>query len=145
MSRAKGDQPETKIVSALDNQEIAAALSGDTDGNAIDRDDYQWPRAAKIVVGASGDLDNASDELVFKLEEADDDGAGSAGSYSDTGTSVTITDSDAPGVVVSDSVDLSGLKRHLRVYLDASASTLDAASDVHVDLVLSGMKVIPQD
>lgn len=143
MTRVKGEQPETKIVSAIDNQEIAAALSGDTDGNAIDRDDYDWPRAVKFVANVSGDLDNAADDLELALEDAADDGAGSPDTWADTGDTFNVTDADAPGVVVFE-VDLSDKRRHIRLYLDASDSTLDAASDIGVSAVLSGMKVIPQ-
>jgi hypothetical protein len=144
MTRVPGNQKETKILSGLDNQEIAAALSGDTDGNAIDRDDYDIPDCVKVVVGASADLDDADDELVIQLEDAADDGDGSPDTWADTDDSVTITDSDAPGVVVSE-IDIRGYRRHVRAYLDASESTLDAATDVHVDFVFSGMSEIPQD
>jgi len=143
MTRVPGEQPETKIVSGLDNQEIAAALSGDTTGNAVDRDDYDFPDCVKVIVGASADLDDAADELVIQLEEAADDGAGSPDTWSDASDSVTITDADAPGVVVVE-VDLRGYKRHIRPYLDSTASTLDTASDIHADFVLSGMSEIPQ-
>lgn len=143
MTRVPGEQPQTKIVSGLDNQEIAAALSGDTDGNAVDRDDYDFPDCVKVVVGASGDLDHTDDELVIQLEDAADDGTGSPDTWADTSDSVTITDDDAPGVVVVE-IDLRGYRRHVRPYLDSSESTLDTASDIHVDFVFSGMSTIPQ-
>lgn len=143
MTRVPGEQPQTKIVSGIDNQEIAAALSADTDGNAIDRDDYDFPDCVKVVVGASGDLDNAADELVIQLEDAADDGTGSPDTWADTADSVTITDADAPGIVVAE-IDIRGYRRHVRPYLDSSESTLDAATDIQVDFVFSGMSVIPQ-
>lgn len=144
MTRVKGQQPETKIVSAIDNQEIAAALSADTDGNAIDRQDYQWPRSIKFVATVSGDLDDTADDLELALEDAADDGTGSPDTWADTGDTFNVTDADAPGIVVFE-VDVSDKRRHTRLYLDANDSTLDTASDLGVLAVLSGMKVIPQD
>lgn len=143
-TRAIGEQPGTKIVSGLDNQEIAAALSGDTNGNAVDRDDYDFPDCVKYAALPSSDLDHVDDELVFQVEHADDDGAGSPDTWEDGDDSFTVTDDDAPGEVVAE-VDLRGYKRHVRVYLDASESTLDTASDIAIAASLSGMSEIPQD
>ena len=144
MTRVPGEQPETKILSMMDNQEIAAALSGDTDGEAVDRNDYDSPDAVKVAVSVSGDLDAAADELVFQLEDAADNGSGSPDTWADTDDTVTVTDADAAGIVTA-LVDLRGYRRHVRVYLDASESTLDAASDVAIVGTFSGMTTIPQD
>jgi len=137
MTRVRGEQPEVKVVSGMDNQEIASALGGDTDGKEIDLATQDHPTAMTVVVGASSDLSGGSDDLVFKLEHK-----ASGGSYSDEGTSINITDSDAAGIVTQ-VVDLEGVKQKMRWYLDASASTLAANTDVHVDLVLSGQDAIP--
>ena len=152
-TRAIGEQPGTAVRSLLDNQEIAAALSSETDGVAIDRDDLDFPDCVKVAVSVSGDLDDAADELVFQGEHADDDGAGSPDTWADADDSdkvdtadatVTVTDSDAPGIVWAE-WDLRGYKRHFRTYLDHDASTLDTATDVAIVGVFSGMSTIPQD
>lgn len=137
MTRVKGELPQVKAVSGMDNQEIASALGGDTDGNEIDLATQDHPDAMLVIVGASTDLSGGSDELVFDLEHKT-----SGGSYGDEGTSITITDSDAPGVVTQ-VVDLEGVKQKFRFYLDASASTLAANADVHIDIVLGNQDAIP--
>lgn len=137
MSRTKGDLEEVKVVSGMDNQEIASALGSDTTGNEIDLSTQDFPDKAVVVVGASSDLSGGSDELQFDLEHKS-----SGGSYSDEGTTVTITDSDAAGIVTQ-KVDLEGVKQKFRFYLDASASTLAGNADVHIDIVLAGQDAIP--
>lgn len=138
MTRVKGEQPETKCVSAFDNQELSSSFGSDVDGNEIDLSSQDHPTAMTLVVGASADMSTSSDNVQFNIEEK-----ASGGTYSDTGDSVTIEDADAAGVVTK-TFDLEGYKQKIRVYADSGNSSLAAATDFHVDAVLTGQDAIPQ-
>jgi len=135
MTRVKGQQPETKVRTALDNQTIASALSSDTNGNDLDRNTDEWPRAVKFHAEAVS-LGDASDDLQFKVQEKD-----SGGSYSDTGDTFNISNGSETNTV---ELDLSDNEQVIRVVLDAGNSTLASDTEVMVTAIFNGMKVIPQ-
>ena len=143
MGRVPGEQPETVTRQAL-AATIASALSSDTDGDAIDRDDLQFPDAARLIVNGANGLGNGSDDITFTVQDAADDGNGSPDTWADTSNTVQITNSSKRNAV---EIDLTGLRRHIRLQHDVddpSGQSLNADVDVVAEWVFSGMKVIPQ-
>lgn len=137
----RSDLAEVHVVDAFDNQTISSTLGSDVGGPALDRKDDEYPQVAKAVLDGQGDLGDGSDELIFKLQHADDNGSGSPGSWSDTGETMKITNGDKRQVK---QFQLDGKKRHVRLQLDSGSSTLAADAEVAGEFVLGGMKVIPQ-
>lgn len=144
MSDVRNDLDEVKVIDLFDNQTVASALGSDTNGPAYDRKDDEYPQGAKLVLDAQGDLGTGSDNLQFTLQHADDDGSGSPGSWSDTSETITIDNSNKRKV--SGNLSLRGKKRHLRLQLDVSdqGQSLSADAEVSGEMIVSGMKVIPQ-
>lgn len=145
MTRVPGSTYETAVTRQALAATIASALSGDTNGDAIDRHDIDNPRSAWLTVNGANGLGTGSDGLTFTIQEADDDGSGSPDTWADTDTTVQITNGSKRADI---GVDLRGFKRHIRLVHDAddpSGQSLAADVDVVAEWVFFDMSTIPQD
>jgi hypothetical protein len=140
MPRVPGSLHETTVVEALSNQTISSSLGSDTNGADIDRQDQGHASALRVIANAAG-LDDGSDELVLDVQDAADDGTGSPDTYSDTGDTVKVSNGDE---FATGEFDIRGYRRHVRVQLDASESTLNTDGDLAVSFELGDLDEVPQ-
>lgn len=144
MTRVPGSTHETAVTRQALAATIASALSSDTNGDAVDRDDLEFPESATLTVNGANGLADSADDLTFTVQDAADDGTGSPDTWSDTSTTVQITNSSKRAV---QDLDLRGFRRHIRLVHDVddpSGQALNADVDVVAEWVFFGMSEIPQ-
>lgn len=144
MTRVPGSTHEVAVTRQALAATIASILSSDTNGDAIDRADLDFPESAKLTVNGANGLADAADDITFTVQEADDDGTGSPDTWSDTSTTVKLNNGSKRAVK---GIDLQGFKRHIRLVHDAddpSGQSLAADVDVVAEWVLFGSSTIPQ-
>ena len=133
-----------KAAGVLAPQSVDA--SADANGTGVDRLANGLPLSCVAVVqtGTASGSPSAQSH-VFKVQHADDDGSGSAGTYADlTDATVTVT---ADATLSSFDVDLSGAKQWIRLmYDESSAFTGGSSPATYVSgcLLLGGFDTLPQ-
>ncbi len=133
MSTMRDEAAKSKAVQAITVANGAAYDGTDLTGEEIDRAPGGGNRYMSAKLVAETGNGSASDVVVLKVWEADEQG----GSYTVNADAGSITLNEAAEFDTLD-IDLSGLKRYVQIQSEGDDNTVSSTTDLAAYLVLSG-------